>query len=299
MSVLTNIISKESFFWIILYFLRISGLWRIVRDEFYLRILYRCSLRQKLNLSCPVSFNEKLNWCKLYDRKLSYSLMADKYEVKKIVEEKIGKEYVIPCFGVWSSVDEIDWDMLPNSFVLKCTHDSGGNFIIKDKVSINKNDLVCQIRKKLSTSYYKFGLEWPYKNIKPRVLAEFLLEDGCENELIDYKWLCFNGEPQVMYITNKGTYGEIYENYYDMDFNPLDINHNFPRRMSEYIKPQEFQKMKQLASILSKGLSFIRIDFFDVNGKIYFGEYTFYDHAGLRPFTSEKWNIILGNMIEL
>ena len=156
-----------------------------------------------------------------------------------------------------------------------------------------------QLEKALSCNYYNHGREWIYKDIEPRIIIDQFLDDGRAGELQDYKWWCFGGEPKVMYITNKGKAGQVYENFYDMDFKPLDIDHGFPRAEPEYYRPKEFDEMRKLATTLSAGIPFVRVDFFDINGKIYFGEFTFYDHAGLRPFVSKEWEKKLGSWITL
>lgn len=267
--------------------------------KMYLSVLYLIKFKRILNWNKPVRFSEKLNWFKVYDRNPNYSKIVDKYEVKKLVGEIIGKDYIVPCYGAWDDFDQIDFNKLPNSFILKCTHDSSGIYVCKDKGHLDVKKARNILKKSLEKNYYWFGREWPYKNAKKRIIADQLLDDGRKGELQDYKWWCFNGEPKVMYITNKGATGQCYENFYDMDFNILDIDHGFPRFSPEYEKPREFEEMKELARKLSKGFKFIRVDFFDIHGKVYFGELTFYDHAGLRPFKGDNWDIKLGEWINL
>ena len=186
---------------------------------------------------------------------------------------------------------------MPDKFVLKATHDSGGATICKDKSSFNKRLAKIKFDHDLRVTYcYRTG-EWVYKNVKHRIIADMLLDDKSGNEIQDYKFWCFNGEPKIMYITNKGK--NIYENFYDMEFKPSPINHGFPRKEPEYVKPDNFDLMKDLAKKLSKDIPFVRIDFFNISGKVYFGEYTFYDWAGLRPFAEEKWDLLLGSWIKI
>lgn len=238
-----------------------------------------------------------MNWQKLHDRNPLYTILADKYSVKEYVAKKIGKEYVVPCYGVWSNFDDIDFTSLPQSFVLKCTHDSSGAMVCKDKSQFDINRAKKKIQGYLKRNYYWSLREWVYKDIRPRVIADMLLDDGSGHELRDYKFWCFSGVPKVMYCTNKAD--DIYENFYDMDFRPLDINHGFKRQDPEFEKPEEFELMKTLAAKLSEGIPFVRADFFDINGHVYFGEFTFYDWGGLKPFTNKHWDIKLGSWIRL
>ncbi len=226
--------------------------------------------------------------------------MADKYEAKAIVELLAGKKYVVPCYGVWDTPDEIELDKLPNEFVLKCTHDCSSVIICRDKASFDLENAKEILQKGLNSNYYDGLREWPYKNIKPRIIADMFLDDGREGELQDYKFWCFNGEPKIMYFTNKGKTGDCYENFYDMDFNPLlNINHGFPRRIPEYEKPAEFEEMKEVAKKLSEGMVFVRIDLFDIHGKIYFGEFTFYDWGGGHPFNPRSTDYQIGELMRL
>ena len=274
------------------------GFFNWMSDEQFLKIIYKLALGKKLDLDNPITFNEKLNWLKLNDRNPQYSLLADKYEVKKIVAEKIGQEYVVPCYGAWDKFEDIDFDSLPEAFVLKANHDSSGATICKEKSKIDKQLLSQHFQRLLSRNYFYVGArEWPYKNIKPQILAEKLLEDSSGGRLRDYKFWCFNGEPLYMYCTVKG--GDVYENFFDMNFNPVDISHGFRRLAPEPAKPHNFELMKQLAAQLSSGIPFVRIDFFEVNDKVYFGEYTFYDWGGLKPFVDYQQDMHLGSLINL
>lgn len=270
----------------------------IKNDRKYIELKWKTKgMGYKLDLDNPITFNEKLNWLKLHDRKAIYSRMADKYEAKKIVAKIIGEEYVVPCYGVWNSVDEIDYNTLPNKFILKCTHDSGSRIICRDKKRLNISDANLSLSKALSHTYYLGGREWIYKDIKPRVLAEKFLDDHSGTELRDYKFWCFNGEPKVVYCTNKGD--NIFENFYDMDFKVLNINHGFERHVPEFVAPSGFEEMKTLAAKLSKDIPFVRVDFFQVEDKVYFGEFTFYDWGGLRAFSDYKTDLDLGKIIKL
>ena len=269
----------------------------VLSDKPFISLVYFLNFRRKINLTPPKSFNEKLNWLKLYDHNPVYKSLADKYEVKNFVSQVIGEKYVVPCYGVWDSSDEIDFNNLPKQFVLKTTHNSSGVFVCRDKELLDMEKIKEELNKSLKRKYYKHTREWVYKEIAPRIIADEYLDDGSGHELKDYKFWCFNGEPRMMYITNKGK--EIFENFYDMDFNVLNINHGFPRRFPEYEKPECFEEMKVLARQLSSNIPFVRIDFFYVNKRIYFGEFTFYDWAGLRPFKKYEMDCELGKFISI
>lgn len=266
-------------------------------DETYLKKKYRIRFHEELNIDDPQSFNEKLNWLKLNFHDPRLTNLADKYAVKQIVRELIGDEYVVPNYGIWKSFEEIDFSKLPNQFVLKGTHDSGGAFVCRDKATFDFDSVRKQLSRNLKRDFYLAGREWPYKNIPHRIIADKFLDDHTGTELRDYKFWCFNGKPVYMYLTIKGK--NVYENFYDMEFNIAHINHGFPRHQPEFEKPEKFDEMKNLASILSEGLPFVRVDFFLVEGKIYFGEFTFFDWGGHRPFVNKEMDLELGKLIDL
>ena len=264
-------------------------------DALWLRMIYRSRFHRPLNLAHPRSFNEKLNWLKLYDRNPLYTRLANKYEAKQYVSERIGPEYVVPCYGVWDRFDDIDFDKLPDQFVLKCTHDSGGMCLCKDKASLDKAAAKERLERTQRNNFFWWTREWPYKNIRPQILADELLDDHTGKTLRDYKFWCFGGVPRYMYCTVKAA--DIYENFYDMDFQPVAIDHGFRRAEPEFEKPACFELMKELAAKLSEGIPFVRIDFFLVEGRVYFGEFTFYDWAGMRPFRDYSQDLELGEHI--
>lgn len=266
-------------------------------DKFYLKILFRLEMGYSLNLNNPQTFNEKLNWMKIYYRNPLFPILADKYLAKAYVAEKIGEQYLVPNYGVWDSAEDINFEELPNQFVLKATGDSSGIVICKDKTKLNISEAKSKLSRCQNSNYYYFLREWVYKDIKAKIIADKYLDDKSGCELRDYKFWCFNGEPKVMYCTNKGS--DIFENFYDMDYNTLDINHGFERKIPEFEKPDAFDEMKKLATKLSEGIPFVRIDFFYVNSHVYFGEFTFYDWGGMRPFVNKKWDDMLGSWIKL
>ena len=269
---------------------------RNISDKRYLSLFYLINFGKKPNLETPQSFNEKMNWLKLHDHRDIYTTMADKYAAKTYVAERIGPEYVVKNYGVYDRWEDIDFNLLPNKFVIKGTHDSGGAFVCKDKSTFDFKEAGQRIKHNLRINYFYPLREWPYKNIKPRIIVDQLLDDHSGKELRDYKFWCFNGKPTFMYVTNKGKV--IKENFYDMDFKPVSIDHGFERTIPEYEKPTNFDKMKELATQLSAGIPFVRVDFFNVDGRIYFGEFTFYDWGGMRPFRND-WDEKIGQFIEL
>lgn len=271
---------------------------KLYSDEKYIKLKYRLRFNSEINLDNPKGFNEKLNWMKLNYRNPMFTMMADKYWVKQYVAEKIGKEYVVPCLGCWKSVDDIDFRELPEKVFLKSTHDSGGGILVDKSKGIDIRRIRKRFNKKTlqGKNWYWPQREFPYKNIEPMIIAEEYLDEGTGHELHDYKFYCFNGKPAYMYITNKGT--KIYENYYDLDFKPINISHGYERVLPEFSKPMNFERMIEIASVLSAGLPFVRIDFFNVENRLYFGEFTFYDWAGFKPL-NEPWEMLLGDMIHL
>ena len=281
-------------------FLSKIGLYNCMSDERYLKRLYYLVNGRVLNLDKPETFNEKLQWLKLYDRKDIYTTMVDKYEVKKYVAGIIGEEYIIPTLGVYNAFDEIDFDKLPNQFVIKCTHDSGGLVIVNDKSQFDKRSAKKRIKKCLKRNYYYSAREWPYKNVKPRIIVEEYMRDTRDDELRDYKLFCFNGEFHMMFIaTNRQGEGETYFDFFDRDFNHLPFTNGHPNAPVLPHKPLKFKEMIKMAERLSKGIPQVRVDFYEVNGKIYFGEMTFFHWSGLTRFEPDEWDYKLGEMIDL
>lgn len=272
---------------------------KLFSDELYIRLKYRLMFGYDINLDNPMTFNEKLNWLKLNYHNPIMTTMADKYWAKKWVASKIGENYVVPCYGHWKHVEDIDFNSLPERCFLKSNQDSGGGMLVDKTKGID----YIAVRKRFSSksiqgkNWYWSSREWAYKNIEPCILAEEYLDEGTGHELHDYKFWCFDGRPTYMYITNKGKV--IKENFYDMDFRQAVIDHGFDRSVPEYEKPNAFDKMKELAAVLSEGLPFVRIDFFYIGGRVYFGECTFYDWAGFRPFANREMDLQLGSLLSL
>lgn len=277
------------------------GLLKFLPDKPYLSILYRANLGKKINWKNPKTFNEKLQWLKVYDRNPVYSTMVDKYEAKQYAADRIGSQYVVPLLaGPWDSYEEIDFDALPDQFVLKTTHDCGGVWICKDKKTMDHQAAKAFLEKHLKRDYYTTGREWPYKNVKPRIFAETYLA-GLEGDLRDYKFFCFDGVPKLMFIASErqSKDQETKFDFFDMDFNHLPIINGHPNSSNPVLRPENFERMKELASVLSQGVPQLRVDFYEYEGKLYLGELTFSHWGGFVPFEPEQWDETLGSWIKL
>lgn len=281
-------------------FLFRQGIMRKLPDPIYLKMRYRLALKKSLRLEDPHTFNEKLQWLKLYDRKPIYTTMVDKFAVKQYVAERIGKEYIIPTLGVWDKFDDIDFDALPNQFVLKCTHDSGGLVIVRDKDTMNMGAAKQKIEKSLKDNYYYNGREWPYKDVKPRIIAEQYMTDG-GNKLSDYKIHNFNGIPKVILVCrDRFASSGLTEDFFTGTWEHLDIRRpNHPNSTTEIEKPAELDEMLELSRVLSKDIPFLRTDFYTINHKVYFGEMTFYPASGFAGFVPDEWDKTLGGWIKM
>ena len=271
---------------------------RFLPDEWYIQLNYFAHFKRLCNFKNPVSYNEKLNWLKLHDKNPLYTRIVDKYEAKEYVAELIGDEYIIPTLGVWDRFDDIDFDALPDQFVLKCTHDSEGLAIVRDKNKLDKAAVKAKIEAALEQNFYYIGREWPYKNVKPRIIAEKYMEDHVDGELRDYKFFCFDGEPKALFIASERATSVKFD-YFDLDFNHLDIKQKYPNADKPIRKPETFDQMIELSRKLSNGFPHVRVDFYEVDGKLYFGELTFYHFSGFMPFQPEKWDKVFGDWLKL
>ena len=274
---------------------------RLIPDKLFIKIMYYKHFHKFPDLKNPKTYNEKLQWLKLNDRNPRYTKLVDKCDVKQYITDIIGSEYVIPTLGVWDKVEDIDFDALPNQFVLKCTHDSGSIAICKDKSTFNKKAAINMLKRGLKRNGYWYGREWPYKNVKPRIIAEAYMEDEDTAELRDYKFFCFAGEAKLLFIaTERQTIGtETKFDFFDMNFNHLKIKNGHPNADILPKKPMQFDKMVELAEKLSIGFPHLRVDFYEVNGKIYFGELTFSHWSGFVPFEPSEWDAKLGSWIQI
>lgn len=269
-------------------------------SEIFLKKMYNIRTGRILNLDPPVLYTEKLQWLKIYDHRPEYTTMVDKYAAKQYVAERIGQEYIIPLLGVWERVEDIDFDSLPNRFVLKTTHDSGAIIICKDKTKFDVKSAKKTLKYFLKRRYYDCNREWPYKNVQPRIIAEEYMEDSQYKELRDYKFFTFGGVPKVLYIAQGRGRGEpTVADFFDMEFNhlPFTIDHDMADVPPK--KPVNFELMQELAAKLSAGTPQLRVDFYEVDGKVYFGEMTFFHCSGMELFHPEEWNKIFGDWVIL
>ena len=277
------------------------GFYNNMPDEVYLTRKFKLSIGYDLDLHTPQTFNEKLQWLKLYDRNPQYTLMVDKYRVKDYVADKIGRQFIIPTIEVWDNPDDIDFSKLPNQFVLKCNHNSGlGMCICKDKSKLDFHKVKAGLRKGLKQDYYLHGREWPYKNVPRKIIAEEFMTDNKHDDLIDYKFMCFNGAAKCLFTcSDRRSASGLKVTFFDMDWNRLSFERHYHAANYPIYKPINFNLMKELAEVLAKDMIFARIDFYEINGKVYFGEITLHPGCGFEEFTPEEWDRILGNWITL
>jgi len=267
---------------------------KFIPDKPFLKFEYRFLTGKRLNLENPVTYNEKLQYLKLYDRKPVYTQMADKIAMRQFVEEHIGEGHTVPLYGTWDRVQDIDFDSLPDTFVIKCNHDSKGLSICRDKKTFNRQEAVKMLRKSLKRNHYWVAREWPYKNIKPRILAEELLEEKTE-----YQIFCFNGEPKVFYVADTVD-GKFRESLLDMDYKSIEeLSLGYEKLPVIPEKPTCFEQMKEYCRVLSKGCPQLRVDFYVSGEKLYVGELTFFNDAGFAPVRPEEWNKRMGSWISL
>ena len=272
---------------------------KYISDKTYLKLLYETRIGKKLNLKNPITFDEKLQWLKLYDRKDEYTVWADKYEVRNYVAEKLGDQYLIPLLGVWNSADELKLDDLPEQFVLKCTHDSASVCICTNKKNFDWNAAMDKLQKSLNQNYYWHSREWPYKNITPRIIAEAYMTDESGTELKDYKIYTFGGEPYLIQV-DFDRFHNHRRNLYTTEWEYIDETIEYSKDPNVKIaKPEHLEEMLECSRKLAVGTISLRTDFYSINGKIYFGEITFYQEAGFAHFEHEEFAKKLGDQIKL
>lgn len=268
-------------------------------DETFVKLEYLFEVGAHLDLQNPKTFNEKLQWQKLNNIHPEYSDLVDKYLVKESVGRKIGFDHIIPTLGVWEKVDDIDFCKLPNQFVIKTTHDSGGVAIVKEKTPKSLSHAKKILNRSLKKNYYYEHREYPYKEVMPRIIAEKYMVDESGTELKDYKIFCFDGEPKAIQV-DYDRFVEHKRNIYDTEWNRLPFTLKFPTDWDrEFDKPKNLDKMLEIASILSSGYPHLRVDLYNINGQIYFGELTFFHGSGFEKFTPEDWNIEFGHWIKI
>lgn len=275
---------------------------KLMSDKYFLKVLWMQCNGYELNLDKPQTFNEKLQWLKLHDRKPLYPTLVDKLLVKDWVASKIGVEYIIPTLEVYYSVNDIELQTLPDQFVLKCNHDSGNVVICRDKSKFSFESAKRELKKALDSNYYWNSREWPYKSIKKRVFAEkLLIQDGSENDIRDYKWFCFNGEPKYCQVIQDRNTHETIDffdaNWHHQEF--IGLNLHTSNAVLEIKRPKRIETMLSISRILSKDIPFARIDLYEIESKVYFGEITLYPMSGFGGFNPTKWDAFLGGMIPI
>lgn len=267
----------------------------------YLNKRFKATFNRNINWKNPSTYNEKLQWLKVYYRDPLLTRLVDKYEVRQFIAEKIGSQYLIPLLGVWDRVEDIDFDKLPNQFVLKCTHDSGSVVICKDREKFDIKKAKDKLGRGLKRNFYYNHREWPYKNIKSRIIAEAYMEDESGYELKDYKFFAFNGKVKALFVAqDRLRIGEeVKFDFFDEEFNHLPIKHGHDNAAVPAAKPEKYEEMVRLAEVLAGNFPHVRVDFYNIKGRIYFGELTFYHHSGFVPFQPAEWDKIFGDWLIL
>lgn len=276
---------------------------RFMSDQMFLKLMYKVRLGRKLDLREPKTFNAKLQWLKLYDRNPRYTELVDKIKVKEYIAGIIGEKYIIPTLKVFNSAKEIDFSELPNEFVLKCNHDSGTIYVCEDKrtLSIERmNDIRDYFDKALKRDWYLLGREWPYKNVSRKIFAESYMSDKKQDELIDYKFMCFDGKVKCSFVcSDRKAKDGLKVTFFDREWNVMPFERHYPKSEKEISCPQNYDLMIRLAEKVSENIPFVRVDFYEIEGEIYFGEMTFYPGCGFEEFNPEEWDYELGKWIEL
>lgn len=282
-------------------FLLIHGFFNRTQDEKYLKKRYFVHFRRSLDIHNPVTFNEKLQWLKLYDRKPEYTIMSDKYKARQYIAEKIGEQYLIPLIGVWESPNDIDFNALPHQFAMKCNHNSGlGMCICTDKSKLDFKKVKKDLSRGLKQDYYLTGREWPYKDIPRKIIAEKFLKSD-EGGLTDYKIHCFNGVPKfILVCRDRFAESGLTEDFYTPEWELMNIKRpKIPNAKKPIAKPEKLDEMLMLATKLSQNIPFLRVDFYVVEGKIYFSELTFFPASGFEGYDPPKWDETFGEWLSL
>ena len=279
----------------------------LLPDKIYIKKLYKKLMGKELNLKNPVTFNEKLNWIKLYDRRPEYTVMADKYRARDYIKEKIGEEYLVPLLGVYEKAEEIDFDALPNQFVLKCNHDSEV-VICRDK---ENNDFFCKkgklnsitevktyLEKRLNINFFKASREWPYKHIRKKIICEGYLKNSDGSQLLEYNVFCFNGIPRFFKASTRTSDDSMIKTFYDMDWKWMDLSTGVMAG-DVFEKPAQLDEMLRIAKVLSKDIPHLRVDFFVCDGRLNTGELTFFSSGGFWKVTPAEWDYTFGEYMSL
>ncbi len=279
-----------------------KGIFNFLSDKTFFKLAFWARLNQKLDLENPISLNEKIQWLKLNDRKESYAKIVDKFAVREFIKETLGEEYLVPLVGgPWNSFDEIDFDLLPNNFVLKTTHDSGGVVVVPDKSKMDKVAAKKKIVKSMKNNYFYPNREWPYKNINPQIIAEEYLVDSSGSELKDYKIICFNGKPENVMVCTGRILNQVKFYFFDWNWKFLPLNYGDELLPSDFSipKPQKLDEMRSIATKLSAGYDLIRIDLYEANNQIYFGEMTLYPDSGFDRDITKNTDLMFGKKLHL
>lgn len=293
-------LKKKIINWYKKYF-TVEGLYDcILPDKIYLKKLYKKRIGRELDLRNPKTFNEKQNWLKLYDRNPEYTVMVDKYKVRKYIAEKVGEEYLVPLLGVWDSTDEIDFDALPNEFVLKCNHDNGV-IICRDKSKLDIEKTKKELALHMKRNYYRKLREWPYKNVPKKIICEKFMSNNNGKDCIEYKLFCFSGVVQyILVVANRTSNKPTTMDTYTAKWEHTDlINGDTPLAGDIFEKPDFFDEICEVAKKLSKNMPFLRVDFNIWNNNIYFGELTISDSGGFENYKPQNWDYHLGELLEL
>lgn len=283
------------------HFVRKLGVFDLIPDRPYLKLMYHLKMGKPLDLENPETFNEKLQWLKLYDRRPEYRTMVDKYAVREYIREKLGESYLIPLLGVWDNPDEIDFSSLPNKFVLKCNHNSGtGMIICTDKSKLDIASVKKTLQEGLRENYYLTKREWPYKGVPRKIVCEPFMEDSDTSELTDYKIHCFNGKPEfILVCSGRFSKDGLHEDFYSPDWEKLDVKRPHCPTSTFIPRPEKLDELLALAAELSSGYPFMRTDFYIINDKVYFGEITLYPAAGMEPFEPRERDKQFGDLLAL
>lgn len=277
------------------------GFYRTMPDDKYLKRVFQSLTGRTLDLENPRTYNEKLQWLKINERRPEYTMMVDKYQVRNYIKQELGEEYLIPLLGVWDSPNEIDFDNLPDQFVLKCNHNSGkGMCICTNKNNLNIRRVKKNLEKGLNEDYYYTGREWPYKDVPKKIIAEKYMIDTDVGELKDYKFYCFNGEVKfVMINSDRNSDQPTKADYFDKNFNWLNFRWGYEHSCIRPEKPYDYEKMIEIAEKLSRNMKHVRIDLYSCSKKIYFGEITFFDGSGFDKIEPIEWDYKIGSWIQL
>lgn len=270
-----------------------------ISKEMFLKFQFQRLVGYRLNLKSPKTYNEKLQWLKLYYRDEKMSQCADKVEVRKYIKDKGLGDFLNEVYGVWGDVDDIDFDRLPKQFVMKSTHASGQTIICRDKSTLNIEAAKKKMKKWLKTNLYYFGLEWVYKDLQPRIICEALISSKDTYPPKDYKFYCFNGQPKFILVASERNGHNAKMDYFDLNWELIDMRQGGDRSGIGILKPSNLEKMIDIAKVLSQDFPHVRVDFYNEDGKILIGELTFFDSSGFAKFEPKEYDRVIGDFLLL